>query len=410
MSKIDLDNELDVKTSKFEISPTTDTLIFGDKGTGIFIESNSLQFKDGSTPTSTIKIELKEYYSISDILSKNLSTISNGRLLETGGMINIQAFSDGKELELKNGKEVIIHFPKDDSKSGMQLFSESQSDSKTDAIEWKEEPMTVGYEIDTITPFIIKYKDLDSEYMELTDGTNIWNWLEDNIVLTTKERDYVRFRDVRITFDVSKLGKVTNVKLGKGFDRKICKRLVKIIEETPSLKPFKRSGNPIVMECSVLFEINFIPPKYKENTNYLKTIEGNYPDFGNKSINEIDQVELNYYILNSAKLGWLNCDRFVDDPSPKVTMNVKLKKPQDHKVKLIYKDLKSVLIPRIKGKTQYFEGIPENKDVTLMIIRQTKGKLEMSITQHQTKDGNINQFKFKEYTMSELKKELEKLN
>jgi hypothetical protein len=69
----------------------------------------------------------------------------------------------------------------------MKLFTQSQMDSPDNTVKWKEDKSTGGYEIDTITPFIIKYEDLDSELMELTDGTNIWTWLEEEVTLTKKE-------------------------------------------------------------------------------------------------------------------------------------------------------------------------------------------------------------------------------
>ncbi len=54
--------------------------------------------------------------------------------------------------------------------------------------------------------------------------------------------------------------------------------------------------------------------------------------------------------------------------------------------------------------------LPEGKDITLLIIKSKRNKIKMSITEHKTKEGKISGIKFRDYTMDQLKKELEKLN
>ena len=174
--------------------------------------------------------------------------------------------------------------------------------------------------------------------------------------------------------------------------------------------PYTISGKPISMPGWFNFAVSYIPPTYGSNKNYISALETKYPEFEKKSISNLDKADLHYFIFSSAKLGWLNCDRFVDDPSPKVNMTLKLKNPEDLMIKMVYKDFKSVIPPRYDDNVHYFENIPENKEITLLIIRSKKNKVEMSITEQITQEGEIKNIKFKDYTMSELKKELEKLN
>lgn len=410
---IPLSESLDVTPNKFEISPDSDTLLFGEQGTAIFIPSDAF-YLDSSELDKKITITLKEYYNMSDILMQNLSTQTPDKLLETGGMIHIEASVGDQKKSLKYGKELIVHFPKNGSTADdMQLFSQGFYDMQTGssrAVVWEEEPRSGGYEIDTITPIIMKYADLDSDYMLLTDGTNIWDWLENEVELTEEERDYVRLRDVAIEFVVTTTGEVTDVKPEKEYDMNKIERLIKVVEEIPTLIPFKRSGKLIEMPSWVRFAVRFIPPKYTTDKEYLKTLENKYPNFEKQSINDLTTVELNYFIFSSAKLGWLNVDRFVDDPAPKVNMTLTLDNPEDLMVKLIYKEYKSVVPADFKNNIYEFNGIPENKKFTLMVIRNEPGKISMSITEHTTKSGPITGVTFKDYTMEELKKELKKLD
>ena len=106
---------LEVQEESFSINPNEDTLIQGTKGTGILFPAGCFQFKDGSTPNSNVKITIQEFYTISDFIGANLTTTSNGHILETGGMIHLTATSDNRPLSIKNGKEYSLYFPKNGS-------------------------------------------------------------------------------------------------------------------------------------------------------------------------------------------------------------------------------------------------------------------------------------------------------
>lgn len=79
-------------------------------------------------------------------------------------------------------------------------------------------------------------------------------------------------------------------------------------------------------------------------------------------------------------------------------------------VKLVHKDYKSVILAKIIDKTYFFKQIPSGKDITLLLIKYGKDDVKMSISDLKTKAGEITDYKFENYTMRELKKELEKLN
>ena len=54
---------------------------------------------------------------------ENLSTVSNGTILETGGMLFVEAEAEGKELKLKPGVEMTISVPAPKALEGMELFN-----------------------------------------------------------------------------------------------------------------------------------------------------------------------------------------------------------------------------------------------------------------------------------------------
>lgn len=93
------DNQMSLEfpTTSFSIDPTADTTIFGKLGTRIFIGADVFQFADGSPANTAVKIEVQEIYNQADMILADLSTTSNDQVLESQGMLNISANSDGKK-------------------------------------------------------------------------------------------------------------------------------------------------------------------------------------------------------------------------------------------------------------------------------------------------------------------------
>ncbi len=118
-------NELSEKsnpTQLFEINNNIDTVLTGNAGTSIYIPANSLTFENGQLVNDKIQIKLKEIYSPSEMILNQLSTLSDGNLLESSGMIRLEAFSDDQKLSLKAGRPLKIKFKRTSSKPFMRTY------------------------------------------------------------------------------------------------------------------------------------------------------------------------------------------------------------------------------------------------------------------------------------------------
>jgi outer membrane protein OmpA-like peptidoglycan-associated protein len=125
----------------FYIEPAQNCTITARNGTTIAIAAGSLTYPDGTIPTSTITLQLREALSTADILLENLHTVSNGQILETGGMVYLAAQANGKNLEVKSGSNLQISLPTTKVQNGMELFYGKQNANKT--INW--EPANVSF-------------------------------------------------------------------------------------------------------------------------------------------------------------------------------------------------------------------------------------------------------------------------
>ncbi len=139
-STSDVINQIsETKTQVIEINPKIENKVEGEKGLEITIPANSLETEDGQAISpGPVKIELTEIYSDRNAIEKQISTTSEGQILETGGMFEVKATQNGKNLKLKSGKSMGIEMPSNNLKEGMNVFvAEKNSSGIT---EWKITP------------------------------------------------------------------------------------------------------------------------------------------------------------------------------------------------------------------------------------------------------------------------------
>ncbi len=109
----------------FTIRQGKDQNIIGVKGTEVFIPAGSFQLQGGAEiDDEEVIITLREAYNYQDMVLNNLSTVSHGELIETGGMLYLDArTADGRPLEIRPGKELLLTMPSDGKlPDDMQLF------------------------------------------------------------------------------------------------------------------------------------------------------------------------------------------------------------------------------------------------------------------------------------------------
>lgn len=119
-------NKKNISSQFFTLDPQKDTVLIGLRG-GLFL------FEKGSFEgTGSVQIEIKEVYNPIEMLYAGLTTESGGRLLESGGMIYINATKGGRDVALL--KPAKISIPASYVNPNMQLF---RGDVKTnDTIDW----------------------------------------------------------------------------------------------------------------------------------------------------------------------------------------------------------------------------------------------------------------------------------
>jgi len=111
-----------IPTETFSISNDRDTTLVGKSGTVIRIYKNTFVDTNGQPVNGAVDIELKEVLTPYDMVIGNLTTLSDGRMLQTGGMIYINATAAGQQVEIAGDKFIGAAVPTTEMQDSMQLF------------------------------------------------------------------------------------------------------------------------------------------------------------------------------------------------------------------------------------------------------------------------------------------------
>lgn len=263
---------------KLKINTEKDTIVVCKEGTRLDIKANSFINKNGNLIKGEIDLNVTEYYKLSDMLLANLTTTSDREQLETGGMLNIEAFKGEDFLKLKKGIE--ISFPSANKKEGMQIFS---GDWKDNNVNWKlqkdsfdeatvEEVVIEDIEEDIDVPFSIienvpifpgcenvnnaRRRDCMSKEISNFVSRKFNTGLANNIGLTGRQR-------ISIIFKINKKGDVVSIQ-SRAIHPILEEEAKRVIGLLPKMIPGKQRGKavnvpyslPIIFTITDAVEVN----------------------------------------------------------------------------------------------------------------------------------------------------------
>jgi hypothetical protein len=115
-----------------------------------------------------------------------------------------------------------------------------------------------------------------------------------------------------------------------------------------------------------------------------------------------------YYIFSVGKLGWINCDRFIEFEE-KVDLLVNIEESSDMKLKLVFSEIDGVLKPQFKDGKYLFKQVPVGQKATIVGIKNTDNELLAVIEEITISESPIGNLKFSEITLGELRNKLDEI-
>ena len=122
-------------------------------------------------------------------------------------------------------------------------------------------------------------------------------------------------------------------------------------------------------------------PISEEDIYYDPETEQYYSNIGDVyfQVNK-NEAGIDSYLLSSGSLGWINCDRFYDDPTEKMEIVVSVDTALHPSVRLVFKNIQSVMSGYAdeNGKIR-FEGIPQGSEVSIVAYSIVDNKPYMAL-------------------------------
>ncbi|MFT6166844.1 MAG: hypothetical protein ACJAV5_001509 [Vicingaceae bacterium] len=425
----------------FKIDPTKPNTITGVEGTIIDFPANAFDTKS----KGRVEIKLQEFYKLSDMVFANLTTqTASGELIETGGMVNIEAYQGDVKLNLAEGKSITVKFPFEEKKEGMHTFL-GEKDDLGDVV-WEEqmpqEEMTEyqtteqislpkNREADTSSQIImLGYKPgEEAEFVFLKEKVS--TYLQGKIRYPKTSDRLPKESAVELAIEIGLDGKVKETRIVRGmrFPPNFYKYVQKTAEELPPLVPKQGRGRYVLTKFKVKIELDpsnqskFLDERalndyYKDLKDKRANMkEASLADFENHKVEKLEQTESNieninlnkskgkkdleYYILSSTSLGWINCDSYPLAVNGKSSFNV-FEKDETINCSLVLHSVRGIVSPRyIKQGKYIFPKLPNEEEVSVLAFKMENNKNYVSYykTVHNKQD---HRFEFEPLTKEKL--------
>jgi len=296
------------------------------------IRPTDLEYSDGSRPTGTIDIQILELTNCDELLRAHAATISQGRLLSSGGSYFIGIESNGRPLRIRRGHQLTVLFPV--LKSGeMELFY-GQRDANNN-MNWTPAGTTLpsGPE-----------REPTQEEIGFTDSFE-----NDNILLDFQEGEFAPHAFKSMQDEVYYYDKPMTVeKLVSILNARETRLVVDTVYNWPGNLPTgqRLDSNHLRRVYGPMYTYWLISASAKkrkeEKLARMKELKWQAEENWKKN-SLIGQVQRYYAPALIGRLGWINCDRFYNKPSaPDVELEIPITF-SNHKLNYF------ILFPSING-------------------------------------------------------------
>lgn len=97
-------------------------------GTTVYVPKGAFVNKDGEPIEGPVELEIIEAFTLTDFVAHNLYTESKGNLIETGGMLYVNATVDGEQVQLAENRNLELIYPVSQIKENMEVFYGEETD------------------------------------------------------------------------------------------------------------------------------------------------------------------------------------------------------------------------------------------------------------------------------------------
>lgn len=425
------------QTYSYPISSSKSTCLLTHQGTFLVIPAQAFVYANGSpVAEGEVTLQIQEYYGLSDMLMAGLSTSSNHKLLATGGMVNLTALAQGQELQLAPQKEIGVGMPirKGQFDPAMELFLGDDKDPHhSGLINWNPTQRRAtsllatsrkDSSTDVASQFAI-YRETAIKQLITNTGRPKLNPNHRARTIPQKPQR----EDIKVHLDFFQKIFPNKKRIEAQKDRIYAKqvknyqRSLKIFrrDSTYWTKYFQDSLNYVRLYKEALdSDLQNYQNALKEATYAAANREQDQKKMqelyekGVSSDGQLSQQTLDRYFFAVNRLGWINCDRFMDIPDNQLTqIAIQDSDASEERLMLVFPHLPSIL--SVKSKTvqgEYLsDNIPKGMPAKLIGIKVDQGRSMLAV-----KDIKIGESKqsyslvYQPKSLKEIQKVLESMD
>lgn len=386
---------------QYTINTSEDVHLVCQKGTILDIKAGSFVYPNGEIASGEIKLTVKEYYTTADIIKAKLSTESNGRLLETGGMLYISAKGDKGECQLAKGSTIDLQMPTPYVESNMLLFEGSRN-ARTGNINWNQTGVNTTPQI----PLYLPSEVTTQAYFKESEETPF----PDKIGLY-KAKEMTKYDNgVLLGFIVSPEGQILHVNTIKGmvFKPEVVERFVNLL---PNIEPATVDGIPVYSYILMPIALDLKNKEFLYYKNYNPENERKLKLTRILPQNCVRDKQ--FYTFRLPHLGWINCDRFYD-VEERVPVLVDASNVDTENITttycLIFKEIKSIMNGSLNASNMIsFAGVPKDTEVRLLGVGIDKeGKYYLSVKDFTTSEDVVRDITFNPLNRTDIDRAISK--
>jgi TonB family protein len=236
--------DLTLKASEyFQIDPARPAEVQGREGTIVRIPAKSLLDARQRPATGTVWVELKECYSVADLLLSNLLTeTTGGTPLELAGAVLVRATAGGQQLALAAGQELQVQLA---SEAQPQLYYGAAASTST-PLRWEEATPA--------TPAEKVYTSVDQMPQFGAGPADINKLVRYPTQAMRRQTQGVVFA----SFIVDETGRVNSPRIIKGVGDGCDEEVLRVLRQTSGRwQPGKQEGNAVKVRLTLPIRFSF---------------------------------------------------------------------------------------------------------------------------------------------------------
>ncbi len=391
------------QTYSYTVSSTKSTCLLTHQGTLLMIPARAFVNSNGS-PVDEGKVTLKieEYYGLSDMLMAGLSTSSNHKLLATGGMINLTAMAEEQELQLAPQKEIGVGMPmrKGQFDPAMELFLGNKDPHHSDLVNWNPtqrkatslmKASAKDRPTDALGQFALFRETAINQLVKQPVRPKLNTRSKRTIPQKPQREDievhlnffqkiFINKQRVEAQKDRIYAKEVKNYQRSLKYFRRDSTSWKKYFQDSLNyVRLYQEAINGDLQNYqAALNESNFAAANRAQDQKKMQELY----EKGVSSDGQLSQQTLDRYFFAVNRLGWINCDKFMNTPENQLTqIAIQDSDASEERLMLVFPHLPSIL--SVKSKTvqgDYLsDNIPKGMPAKLIGIKVDQGRSMLAV-------------------------------